>query len=253
LAERSQCSHCARALDSDTKYCSECGAPQAQMALDLVGVEDPPAGHICRPGKGGPAIAIELDLDGEIVRRVRLPEPFEIRWADGDEFVLETIDGSWRYDISTEVTTRMPGRGVAYSRGLFVMSSCDESLECDVLVDGGSGLEVVDWLTPNELRDGSIDVAPDMSGALLHVVRHGRRDFVYIDLSTGTRVDLGEREIDPALGIVWVEGSRWIVGRDGRAPALLAVDTETGAQIDVELPARSLGSEPFIMAFTPSN
>ena len=39
---RSQCSHCGTALSSGAKYCSECGAPQALIVLDLVRGEDPP-------------------------------------------------------------------------------------------------------------------------------------------------------------------------------------------------------------------
>ena len=184
---------------------------------------------------------------------MEVPQPVEIRWADGEELILDTVDGSWRYDTTTGETVRMPGRVVAFARGLVVTASCDESLECDVLVDRGNGPEVVDWLAASELFNGSIDLSPDLSGALVHVYGDEGVEFSYIDLRTGSRVDLGDLGIDPYLGVVWVEGSRWIIGQNESSPYVeVAIDTETGTQVDLELPARSIGSEAFIMAFVPS-
>jgi hypothetical protein len=125
-----------------------------------------------------------------------------------------------------------------------------------VLLDQGSGPEVVDWLSANDVFDGSIegpiDVSPDLSGALVHVYGEQDVEFSYIDLHTGSRVDLGRLPIDPYLGVVWVEGSRWIIGQDESSRMVLAIDTETGAQVDLELPPSRYRSESF-MAFIPSN
>ena len=172
--------------------------------------------------------------------------------------ILGSVGGSWRYDTLTGATVRMPAAVVAFEPGLVITSSCDESLQCDVLVDRGSGAEVVDWPSASELFNGGaiespIDVSPDLSGALVHVYRDEGTEFSYIDLGTGSRADLGRLGIDPSYGVAWVEGSRWIIGRDQLSPyVLLAVDTETGTQVDLELPARSAGSKSFV-ALIPSN
>lgn len=217
------------------------------------------------PEPDGVSVAIEVGLDGEVRRRVEMPQPFSIEWADGDELILGSVDGSFRYDTATGVAVRTPGPVVASARDLVVTVSCDESLQCEVLLDRGSGPEIVDWPSASELfngsLDGSMEISPDLSGALVHVYREGDAEsspqggaeFGYIDLGTGSRVDLGHLPIEPYLGVVWVEGSRWIIGRDDTSPgALLAIDTETGTQVDLELPPSGIRSESFT-AFTPSN
>ena len=133
-----------------------------------------------------------------------------------------------------------------------VTASCSESLECDVLVDRGSGPEVVDWLSASELFNGSIDLSPDLSGALIHFYTQAGADFSYIDLATGSRVDLGELGIAPYPGVVWVEGSRWIISRgESSGSYLLAIDTETGTQVQLDL-GRVIRPESYV-AFIPSN
>jgi hypothetical protein len=210
--------------------------------------------------------AIEVGLDGEVRHRVQIPRPFKIRWADGDELILGSVDGSFLYDTVTWATVRMPGTVVALAPGFVITASCKESLQCDVLVDRGNGPEVVDWPSANELfngsLDGSIDVSPDLSGALVHVYgEQGGGEFSYVDLHTGSRVDLGHLPIEPYRGVVWVEGSRWIIGQDEFGNMTLAIDTETGTQLDLDtetgtqldldLPSL-IGSSSF-MAFIPSN
>ena len=198
------------------------------------------------------AIEVDVDGDGEVRRRVEIPRPFSIRGAEGDELILDSPDGSWRYDSATGVIVRMPGQVLAFAPGFVITSSCDESLQCDVLVDRGSGPEVVDWLSASDDFDGSIDLSPDGSGALLHTYTQGGGEFTFIDLQTGSRVDLGPLPIDPYLGVVWVEGSRWIIGQDESSNMTLAIDTETGAQVELELGAIDFSTQSFL-TFTPSN
>jgi hypothetical protein len=197
--------------------------------------------------------AIEVGLDGEVRRRVEVPRPFEIRWAEGDDLILGSVDGSFRYDTTTGATTRMPGAVVGFEPGFVVTASCEESLQCDVLVDRGSGPEDVDWLNASDVFDGSIDVSPDLSGALLHVYsQRGAAEFTFIDLDTGSRVDLGNLRIDPYRGVVWVEGSRWIIGRDESSNMALAIDTGTGTHIDLEFGKSGITPQSF-MVFIPPN
>jgi len=202
---------------------------------------------------GQASAAIEVDLDGEVRRRVEIRKPFSIRWAKGDELILESPDGSFRYDAATGVAVRMPGAVLAFEPGFVITSSCDESLRCDVRLDQGSGPEVVDWLSASDVFDGSIELSPDLSGALLHVYgsQGGAVEFTFIDLHTGSRVDLGEPGIEPYLGVVWVEGSRWIIGQDESPNRTVAIDTETGTQVDLAFP-RPIISRSFL-AFIPPN
>jgi hypothetical protein len=196
--------------------------------------------------------AIEVGLDGEIRRRVEIPRPFEIRWAEGHDLILDSPDGTWRYDTETGATVRMPGQVLAFEPGFVLTSSCDESLQCGVLLDRGSGPEVVDWVSASDDFDGPIDLSPDLSGALLHV--YGEQDgaeFSYIDLRTGSIVDLGNLRISPDRGVVWIEGSPWIIGQNETSNIKLAIDTQTGTQVDLAL-SRRRNSESFL-AFIPPN
>ena len=203
------------------------------------------------PGPDEMGAAIEVDLDGEVRRRVEIPQPFSIEWADGDELILGSVDGSFRYDTATGATVKMPGAMVAFEPGFVVTTSCDETLQCDVLLDQGSGPEAVDWLSASDEFDGPIEVSPDLSGALLHVYTQGGAEFTFIDLRTGSRVDLGHLPINPYGGVVWVEGSRWIIGQDESDNMPLAIDTATGTRVDVEFPNGR--GPPAFMAFIPSN
>jgi hypothetical protein len=208
------------------------------------------------PGLDEGSAAIEVGVDGEVRRRVEIPQPFSIRWAKGDDLILESPDGSFRFDIAMGSIVRMPGAVVAFEPGLVITSSCDESLPCDVLVDRGSGAEVVDWPSASELfnsgaTESPIDVSPDLSGALFHVYGQSGAEYTFIDLHTGSRVDLGDLEIDPYLGVVWVEGSRWIIGQlEGYHRGDLAIDTQTGAQVELR---RRTSSGHWLVAFIPSN
>jgi len=195
--------------------------------------------------------AIEVDAEGEVGRRVEIPRPFEIRWAEGDELILGSPDGTWRYDTETGVTVRMPGQVLAFEPGFVLTSSCDESLQCDVRLDQGNGPEVVDWLSASDEFDGSIDLSPDLSGVLVHTDTQGGAKFTFIDLHTGARVDLGNLRIDPYNGVVWVGGSRWIIGQDKGSLATLAIDTQTGTQVDLALPR--LRTSRSLLAFIPPN
>jgi hypothetical protein len=135
---------------------------------------------------------------------------------------------------------------------LVITVSCEESLRCDVLLDRGNGPEVVDWPSASELFiNGSIDVSPDLSGALVHV--YGEQDaveFSYIDLRTGSRVDLGEPGIEPYLGVIWIEGGRWIVGQRRIGNDFMAIDIETGAQVKLDWPGGVIGS---FLGLIPAN
>jgi hypothetical protein len=196
--------------------------------------------------------AIEVDFEGEVRRRVEIPQPFSIRWADGDELILESPDGSFHYDTHTSVVERMPGQVVAFEPGFVMTASCDESLRCNVLVDRGSGSENVDWLRAGEVFDGSIDLSPDLSGALLHTYTQAGGYFAFIDLHTGSRVDLGNLRIDPYRRVVWIEGSRWIIGQNESPNKTWAIDTETGTQLELNL--ESGVARPFqgpFLAFIP--
>lgn len=195
--------------------------------------------------------AIELDVEGEVRRRLEVPHPFEIRWAEGDQLILESPDGSFRHDTVTGATVRMPGAIVAFGPGLVITASCEESLQCDVLVDRGSGAQVVDWLSASDEFDGLIDLSPDLTGALLHVYSQFGAEHIFIDLTTGSRVDLGRLPIDPYRGVVWVEGSRWIIGQDQSSNLALAINTATGTQVDLVLPSHI--NFPSVLAFIPSN
>lgn len=196
---------------------------------------------------------IEVDLDGEVKRRVEIRPPFSIDSADGDELILGSPDGSWRYDTATRVTVRIPGAVVAFKPGLVITTSCEESLQCEVRLDRGEGAEVVDWLSASDEFDGPIDVSPDLSRALLHVYTQSGAEFTFVDLHTGSRVDLGHLPMDPYRGVVWIESSGWIIGSDlGSPDALLAINTETATQVDLDLPPSGIGSESF-MAFIPAN
>jgi hypothetical protein len=186
--------------------------------------------------------AIEVDVEGEVRRRVEIPRQFEIRGAEGDDLILDSPDGSWRYDTDTGVAVRMPGPVLAFAPGFVITSSCDESLQCELLLDQGNGPEVVDWLSASDEFDDPIDVSPDGSGALLHTDTQGNREFTYIDLHTGSRVDLGNLPIDPDRGVVWVEGSRWIIGQNDGSNRTFAINTETGTQVDLALPRLSIHS-----------
>ncbi len=193
--------------------------------------------------------AIEVDFAGEVRRRVEIPRPFGIRWAEGDNLILDSPDGTWLYDTATGETVRMPGQVVAFEPGFVITSSCDESLECDVLLDQGNGPEMVDWLSASDDFDGPIDVSPDLSGALLHTYTQAGGYFTFVDLHTGARVDLGNLRIDPYNGVVWVEGSRWIIGQSEGSLATLAIDTQTGTQVDLALPR--LRTSRSLLAFIP--
>jgi hypothetical protein len=193
--------------------------------------------------------AIEVDLDGEIRRRAEIPRPFEIRWAEGDELILESPDGSFRYDTATGVAVRMPGAVLAFEPGFVLTSSCDDSLQCEVRLDQGSGPEVVDWLSASDMFDGSIDLSPDLSGALLHTYTQEGAEFTFIDLQTGSSVDLGNLRIDPYRGVVWVEGSPWIIGQDEGSNMRFAIDTDTATQVELELPRRVTSGS--FLAFIP--
>jgi hypothetical protein len=207
---------------------------------------------VTEPGQDEQSVAIEVDLDGEVRRRIEVPRPFSIEWADGDELILGSVDGSFRYDTATGAIVRMPGAVVAFEPGLVVTASCDESLQCDVLVDRGSGAEVVDWLSTSDELDGLIDLSPDLSGALYHVYTQGGAEFTFIDLHTGSRVDLGSVPVDPYRGVVWLEGSRWIIGQpEGYGGNALAIDTQTGEQFDLVLP--SLITDHSFLPFISSN
>jgi hypothetical protein len=196
--------------------------------------------------------AIEVDVEGEVRRRVEIPRPFEIRSAEGDELILDSPDGTWRYDTATGVTVRMPGQVLAFEPGFVITSSCDESLRCDVRLDQGNGPEVVDWLSASDEFDGTIDLSPDGSGALLHVYsEQDGVEFTFIDLHSASRVDLGELGIEPDGGVVWVDGSRWIIGQNETSTMTLAINTETGTQVDLALP-RPINPRSFL-AFIPPN
>jgi hypothetical protein len=203
------------------------------------------------PGPEQMASAVEVNLDGKVGRRVEVPQPFEIRWAEGDDLILESIDGSWRFDTTTSEGVRMPGGVVAFASGFALIASCNETLECDVVLDRGAGSEVVDWVGAADLMNGSIEFSPDLRGALLHVYGEDGVEFAYIDVGSGERVDLGANPIDPYHGAVWITGSRWLVGtRDNSNNKLVAIDTETGAQVELEL-FRGGSTESF-RAFIPS-
>jgi hypothetical protein len=195
--------------------------------------------------------AIEVDVGGEVRRRVEIPRPFSIGWAVADELILESPDGTWRYDTATGVTERMLGTVLAFAPGFVITTSCDESLRCVVRLDQGSGPEVVDWLGASDVFDGSIDLSPDGSGALLHVYTQAGPEYTFIDLQTGSRVDLGRLPIEPDRGVVWVDGSRWIIGQNDSPNMTFAIDTQTGTQVDLAFPRRRNSGS--FLAFIPPN
>jgi hypothetical protein len=204
------------------------------------------------PGPNGPS-AIEIDLNGEIRRQIELPPEFWVQSAQGDELFLDSVDGSWRYDATTGEATRLAGEFVSERSPLLIKVSCEPSLECRVEADLGDGLTPMDWIGASELTSGSAFVAPDLTAILVHY--YDSNEFTYFDLSSGTRVELGEIEIDPYRGVVWVPDSPWIIGYGGQpmdlTAVLTAVNVQTAEQLELNLPFGSL-FDPILVAAPPA-
>jgi hypothetical protein len=201
------------------------------------------------PGPDGSS-AIEVGLNGEVRRRIELPPEFSVRWARSDELFLDSVDGSWRYDASTGEATRLAGELVSDRSPLLITVSCESNLDCRVEVDVGDGPTAVDGLRASEVTNGSMFVAPDLTAILAH--NYETNDFTYFDLSSGTRVELGEIDIDPYAGVVWVPDSPWIIGlagpRVGGLVSLTAVNVQTAEQLELVTPYRSIAGTIFVAA-----
>ena len=174
----------------------------------------------------------------QIRREIELATGFWARWANGNILYLDSVDGSWRLDTSDDTVTELPGRIVSQTATPLVMVTCQATFECDVLVDFGDGPTMLEGVTAEFVDRGAIHVAPNQREALLHVYGDQGVEFTYLDLITGSATDLGELPIEPYFGVVWIEGSRWIIGRnEGESGSRWeAVNTETMEQIELDLP-----------------
>lgn len=121
------------------------------------------------------------------------------------------------------------------------MVTCQATFECGVLVDFGDGPTVLEGVTAEFVDRGAIHVAPNQREALLHIYGDQGIEFTYLDMTTGALTELGELPIEPYPGVLWIEGSRWIIGRtEGESGSRwVAVNTETMEQIELDLPFRS--------------
>jgi hypothetical protein len=223
---------------------------QRQVPIDVklfesrvVGAAGPDAVWLAtNPGLNG-VLALEVDLkDGEVRRRIELPREFWVHWAGGNELFLDSVDGSWRYDASTDDVTRLAGTFVSDRSPLLITVSCESSLECRVDVDLEDGLTPTHESLADSVTDGSVFVAPDLTHVLVH--HYDSNEFEYFDLSSGTRLELGEIGIDPGAGVVWVPDSPWVVGvanpRLGGRVWLIAVNAQTAEQLEFDTGYRSI-------------
>jgi hypothetical protein len=203
-------------------------------------------------GRRGPA-AIEVDLTGKVRRQIELPPQFSVNSARGDDVYLDSADGSWRYDASTGDVARLPGRLVGDQLGP-MMVSCESTLECEVLVDLGDGPTPIDPLRADDVTDAFVSVAPDLSGALVHSYSDwpDPSPWIYVDLSSGTRVDLGDLKIRV---VMWLPVSQWIVGlgESTASPArLIAVNVQTAEQRQLNMPPLDMVFLETILVVTPA-
>ena len=99
------------------------------------------------------------------------------------------------------------------------------------------------------MTSGSVFVAPDLTGIVVHY--YDSNELTYFDLSSGTRRELGEIEMDPYRGVVWVPDSPWIVGVGGSPGGLTAVNVQTAEQLELDLPPGGL-FEPKLVAASPA-
>ena len=186
----------------------------------------------------------EVTLDGEVLGGFEIPPGFWVLWALDRYVYLGSPDGSFRYEASTGEVTELAGSVISDPSALLVMVSCGADLECHIDVDRGDGPERVEWLGDAVMLDGSVHVAPDQSGLLVHSYADFGIEFWYVDLVNGSTTELGMVPLAPYAGIAWVPDSSWVVGEDDRDRSRwVALNVETGAQVTMPLPM-DIGDRP---------
>jgi streptogramin lyase len=220
MAGRSRCSHCAAALGSGAKYCSECGAPQTLIVFDPLGVDDPP---VIRGTDMAPHARLTM-LAGVVLVFAMLA----VLWglsrqgdpADEEPLGSETPeDGILAADSTTSTTTVVttgvtltePTSTTVERRPLGSVSRIDpETNQVTAIETGLAGPSVV-------VGEGTV-------WAFDHNGGHG---LARIDPDTNTvmsRIEIVARATRPALG----EGSMWALGSLEGEGVLFERSAETG-------------------------
>ena len=206
---------------------------------------DAESDHLALVGQAGPdsvwvttrLTAYEVGLAGEIRREVHPPEWFWITGGEGEVLHLEGPAGSYRYDVTT-------GSVLESKRPLELHPeatiSCDEELECRIVVETDLGSVQLTGLSGSDFLDSIIRLSPDLSAALVHRWTDHGPELVHVDLVTTDRRSLGMIESDLWLGAAWIPDTRWVVLRsfEGDGLNLIAVNTETSEHIEIPPPRR---------------
>ncbi|MGI9605135.1 MAG: hypothetical protein ACR2P0_03255 [Acidimicrobiales bacterium] len=208
---------------------------QSSFGTRIVGAGDDSVWLASWPGASDP-LAIEITLDGSIGREIELSPSFWLQGARGDQLLLQSVDGSWFYDAATGEAVRSPDTILAIGPELLLTSSCYPDLTCEVFADHGTGPRVVKGFDTFSSFGSMPFVSPDGTQALLQTFHERGPESSIVDLRTGETVDLGSLRLEPYLGFVWITDAPWFIGRDQTSRNhLVAVNTETGGQVEIDL------------------
>jgi hypothetical protein len=191
---------------------------------------------------GAEGYVYEVDLSGNIGRRVEVPEAFWVASTTEDHLYLEGPGGSFRYDTATGIATELPGAiGEPALQGSLLMIRCNERLECDLVAETRSGEVVLPGLDATDLWYGGMQVSPDLTDALVQHWDNDGPQLFHVDLATGDRTSIGPLEVELWGGATWIPGSRWVI-LGGPYPGesdWLAIDLETHDVIEIDVPGRT--------------
>jgi hypothetical protein len=191
--------------------------------------------------------AVEVDLDGTVLRRLELDPAFFAFGALGRIVYLSGPVGAWRYD--TEADTSEP-IGILGSAGgeQIVVVSCQPTLGCEALIETESGLEPIPGLSSTDLVNGTLQLSPDQRRAVITGYGSGGQPtFTHVDLVTGRQTDLGTTPIEPYAGVVWAGDGAWMIGRGAVGQGLVAIDVATVEAVFIDLPdgADAFAADPY--------
>jgi hypothetical protein len=166
---------------------------------------------------------------------------------------LDSIDGLGPYDTIAGRQPACRARSSAVRGGPVIAIECGADLMCHLTIDRGDGPTRLEGVGAEGLWYWSIQVSPDGAQALLPADTEEGRRYTLLHLDNAETVDLGSLGIEPYFGVAWVDGDPWIVAhQDPGRGRWLALNTDTGEQIDIEAPFSSGEPVESVLLYVPS-